>query len=463
MDAGMRESMARIILDAVRNKATIFFLQLEVYGGDPLAARELAEKLIEFQQGEDAIRIIAYIPDNAPDTATIIALGCTEIVMSKRKDAGGADGSIEATIGDFETGPGQGITKDLAQWGPSLRDLADKQGYPPLLIDGFLQPELSILRVTKKTDRRLKRLMLQNEYDEQKATGEWVLEKAVKAKGQPFKLTATQAEEYGLARFTMETRDPAELYAKYGIEPNKVKDATPAWLDRFANFLRMPAVTVLLVVIGFTGLILELKVPGTTVPGIVAALCFILVFWAHTQFSGQVAVLAGLLFIFGLVLILMEVFVLPGFGVAGIMGVGLILGSLGLATLGTADGGLPTTSDDWMRLGLKMSTYLFGMMGGMIVAFLIARFLPNVPYANRMMLTKPSDKPELSVAVPGAAEAASLLGAVGLSMTVLRPAGSVQFGDRYVDVTSDGSFIPAGARVQVIEVEGNRIVVREVS
>ena len=465
IDAGMKESTARIVADAVRNKATLFFLTLEVTGGDPQAARELAEKLVELQQGENGIRIVAFVPDTAPDTAAVLALGCSEIVMSKRKDAAGGD-AAEATLGDFETSTGkQMVASNLDFWRGSLRDLADRQGYPPLLIDAMLQPELSVLQVRKKTDQRAKRLMLEAEYEADKAKGgEWLLVKSVKGKGVPFKLTASLAEELGVARFTTDRRDPVELYAKYGIDPAKVKDGTPAWLDLFANFLRIPAVTVLLIVIGFTGLMLELKVPGTTVPGIVAALCFILVFWAHTQFSGQVAVLGALLFILGLVLVLMEVFVLPGFGVAGVTGIILMLSALGLATVGLADGGLPSTGEDWVRLGTKMSQYLFGMIGGVVLAFTIARYLPHMPYANRLMLLPPGEQAHRTVeAMPGVAEAAALLGAVGLTMTVLRPAGSVQFGDRYVDVVSDGSFVPAGARVQVVEVEGTRIVVREVS
>ncbi len=465
IDAGMKESTARIVADAVRNKATLFFLTLEVTGGDPQAARELAEKLVELQQGENGIRIVAFIPDTAPDTAAVLALGCSEIVMSKRKDAAGGE-AAEATLGDFETSTGkQMVASNLDFWRGSLRDLADRQGYPPLLIDAMLQPELSVLQVRKKTDQRAKRLMLEAEYEADKAKGgEWLLVKSVKGKGVPFKLTASLAEELGVARFTTDRRDPAELYAKYGIDPAKVKDGTPAWLDLFANFLRIPPVTVLLIVIGFTGLMLELKVPGTTVPGIVAALCFILVFWAHTQFSGQVAVLGALLFILGLVLVLMEVFVLPGFGVAGVTGIILMLSALGLATVGLADGGLPSTGEDWVRLGTKMSQYLFGMIGGVVLAFTIARYLPHMPYANRLMLLPPGEQLHRTAeAMPGVAEAAGLLGAVGLTMTVLRPAGSVQFGDQYVDVVSDGSFVPAGARVQVVEVEGTRIVVREVS
>ena len=161
----------------------------------------------------------------------------------------------------------------------------------------------------------------------------------------------------------------------------------------------------------------------------------------------------------------MEVFVFPGFGVPGIVGVVLMLGALGLATVGTTDGGFPTTAVEWTRLGGKMGQYLFGMMGAVALSFTIARYLPNIPYANRMMLIPPGDKPtdesDINI-LPGAAQAASLLGAVGISMTVLRPAGTVRFGDEFVDVVTDGSYIPAGTRVQVFEVEGNRIVVKEV-
>jgi membrane protein implicated in regulation of membrane protease activity len=99
----------------------------------------------------------------------------------------------------------------------------------------------------------------------------------------------------------------------------------------------------------------------------------------------------------------------------------------------------------------------------MVLAFLIAKFLPQVPYANRMLLAPPTDQPNAAEpALPGASEAAELLGAIGTSTTPLRPAGVVRFGDKFVDVVSDGGFIPSGTRVQVIAVEGTRIVVKEV-
>ncbi|OWK38059.1 NfeD family protein [Fimbriiglobus ruber] len=467
VDGGVKEAVVRLAREVVRQKGNVLFLQLECAGGDLQAARDLAEELRKIQavRGDDGLLVVAFIPDRAPDTAAVIALGCAEIVMSKRTDAKsvGEDAAPEAEFGDFDTPVGKAIGPNVEFWVASLRELAEAQGYPQILVDGMLKKDIEIVRVHKK-DRSVRRLMTDAEFQEDKAKGaaaEWVFEASVKPKGQYLKLTASKAEELGLARFTVDTRDPAEVYAKYGIsDSSKVKEAAPAWLDKFADFLKIPAVTVLLVVIGFTGLILELKVPGTTVPGIVAALCFIMVFWAHTQFSGQVAVLAGLLFVLGLVLILLEVFVLPGFGAAGVSGIALMLAALALATVGAADGTI-----EWSRFGAKMAQYMIAMLGSVGLALALARYLPNIPYANRLMLVPPGDKPGAESepsALPGAAQAAELLGAVGTSVTVLRPAGSVRIGDQFVDVVTDGSYIPAGARVQVIEVEGTRIVVKEV-
>jgi membrane-bound ClpP family serine protease len=456
IDQAVRESIARSVREVVRQNGNIVFLQLECDGGDLTAARELADDLIAFQHPEkgDGVRIVAFIPNSAANTAAVIAMGCTEIVMSSHKAAG--PDAAEGVFGDFEgylKKPGQ--NPDLI--GRMLVDLAERQKLPhPLLYEGMVNKDLTILKVRSNTDRRKESLMTPEQL---KANPDWASAGTLKKPGEYLKLPASQAKAYGLVAHVLDGTDPAELYQRYALEPGKVKDATPAWLDRFRNFLREPSVTAILVLVGFIGLILELKVPGTTVPGIVAALCFIMVFWAWTGFSGQLAVLAGLLFLLGLVLILLEVFVLPGFGVAGIIGIVLMIASLALVTVDK----IPESGGDWMRLGGQMAKLMFLMIGGLVGAFLIARYLPKVPVANRMVLAPTAEREATDPTVlPGAAQAANLLGAIGVASTVLRPAGTVQFGDEYVDVVSDGGFIPAGTRVQVVEVEGTRIVVKEV-
>jgi len=453
VDGAMRESLGRILQDSKRKKGNVLVLTLVCVGGALKTARDLADDLRAAQTGEDGVLIVGYIPDAAPDAATFLALGCTDIVLSKRKDAG--EEATEAVVGNFQQVIQAERVETVDAHRRSLKDLAELRGIPGILIDGLFDKDLVIVRVKSKSGTR--RLMSDAEADAEK--DKWTVESQVKGRGQLLVLNATRAEELGVARFTTENRDPAAVYAYYGLEASRVKEVTPGWLDRFAEFLRKPVVTVLLVVIGFTGLILELKVPGLTVPGIIAALCFILVFWAQSRFSGEMFVLALLLFLMGLVLIALEIFVLPGFGAPGIFGILCMLAGLGLVTFEK----IPATPDEWVSLGVKVSQYMFGLMGSFFLAFTIARFLPKVPYANRLMLAPPSDRmADAQSALPGAEEAASLLGAIGTTNTPLRPSGVVRFDDKFVDVVSDGGFIPAGARVQVFAVEGTRIVVKEV-
>ena len=99
------------------------------------------------------------------------------------------------------------------------------------------------------------------------------------------------------------------------------------------------------------------------------------------------------------------------------------------------------------------------------VAFTLAWYLPHIPYANRLMLVPPGEQEdgadEAAAAKPSESMVA-LLGAIGVAATTLRPAGKAQFGDDYLDVIAEGDYVNPGSRVQVIEIEGNRIVVKEV-
>src|SRR5262249_30007201 len=207
------------------------------------------------------------------------------------------------------------------------------RGYSGVLIEGMLDKTLEIIRARGVGKNRGKiKLMKHDEMEDENALvakgkeREWEQEKVIKPRDLPFHLGATLAAELGFARFTVPSKDVKDVSAIYGV--SEVKDPEPGWVDKFASIIRKDWVTVILVTVGFIGLILELKVPGTTIPGIIAALCFILVFWAHSKYD-TIFVLAIALFIMGLVLLALEIFVLPGFGVCGISGILLILAGVG--------------------------------------------------------------------------------------------------------------------------------------
>jgi membrane-bound ClpP family serine protease len=452
----MRESIHRRMKRAHDDGANTFIVEFSESGGGTLkAAEEMADDFFDLTGNEnDPVQIIAFIPKEAFDTAAVVAFACSEIVMSE-------DGSLGQFI--RPQGPPLFNPGELAAFKPALKKYMDQRNYDPLIADALLDPDFELVRVRSRNGALERRLMSGEELalDQKAANPIWQLESQIKHRGQPFVLDARMAKELHVARHVVRGRDVNEVYSEYGIESSQVKDITPDWVDQIADVLRHPFVGFLLVMIGITCLILELKIPGATAPGVIAAICFVLFFWAQSRLNGQIIILAILLFVLGLILVGIEIFVMPGFGFVGIAGILLMVIGLGLATVER----MPHSESDWLELGAKFTQFGLGMILAGFTAILLARYLPSIPIANRMVLPPPGERTESgdeAPALPGVEQAAALLGAVGTAATTLRPAGMARFGEQYVDVVTEGSFIPAGARLQVIEVEGNRIVVKEV-
>jgi membrane-bound ClpP family serine protease len=450
VNRAMRETLERRIKKgAVAKGANFVILQLECGGGETDVAREIADFLrgLMDDQNENPVVTVAYVTDRARDTATFLAFGCTHIVMDRKSHLGG-----------FE-----GLLKNRPQYadaiGKSLAELADLQGYSPVLARAMLDTDVAVHRVSERGKEFNKRLMTAEELEEDsKDKQQWNNEEQIKGPKEWFKLDSQLAKRLDVAQYVFEG-DPSEalpwLRDRYGL--GEIHNASPDWLDGLAEFLCNPVVSVFLVMIGITGLILELKIPGIGFPGVLAAICFVLYFWAHSQLAGHLTMLAVLLFVLGLILIGVEVFLLPGLGITGISGVVLVLVSLALVTLVKK----PETSHEWLEFGTTMASLSLSLLGAVAGAMAIGHYLPHIPWANRLVLSPPSDQGELLAETPAEGYAA-LLGAMGEAATDLRPAGKARFGEEFVDVVAEGSYVSTGARVQVIEIEGNRIVVKEV-
>jgi membrane-bound serine protease (ClpP class) len=464
VNASMKESMLRRIRRAIESdEVNTVFLQFQegCGNGSPQIAREIADKLREWVDDEKKpLQVIAFVPYKAVDTAAMVALGCSDIVMSE--DAAFGDFSAMVGIGGDPRKVGN-AGRDIGPLKKFLADLLEATDRDPVLAEGLLDPDSELYRVRTKKGAFERRIITGEELarDQQSADPRWQTENQLKHKGSLLILNAALARELGIARHVVKTREIREVFGEYGIEPDKVLEITPDWLDQIASFLRLPQVRFFLVMIGITCLILEFKIPGATAPGVIAAICFVLFFWAQSQLSGQIIILAILLFLLGLICIGVEVFVLPGFGFVGVSGILLMVIGLGLATVER----MPQHSDDWWTLTSTLSQFGFGIVFAVFMALVLARYLPKIPYANRLVLPSAGDNAEAgedAAALPGVDQAIALLGAIGTSATDLRPAGMARFGEQFVDVVTDGNFIPASARVQVIEVEGTRIVVKEV-
>jgi membrane-bound ClpP family serine protease len=501
------EQTQRRVRRALRARATLLVLELRCAGGDAQKAYELGLFFADLNatRADNPVETIAYVTSRARNLAAFVALGCGKIVMQSEEgeaspDADDDEGpSREARLGGFDLYLGRNpdlapLQKELADLekrkaGPqrqaelrqgvgaaraelvgrlqtTLTDLAVRQGYPPVLAAGLVNPALRIVRVERAAGAGGQAFLSGDDFKaDQRGPKKWRQVEVVKPwhdqarlANRPMTLTAQQARDVGLAQSVV--KDFAELRESEGLTPAQVRTPEADWLDGLADFLREPWTSVVLVMLGITCLILELKMPGVGLPGVIAAICFVLFFWAHSQLNGQITWLALLLFVLGLVLVGVEVFVLPGFGVVGISGVLLLLVSLGLV----AYGHWPQGGEEWVRFGHKMAPFSVSLLGSLALVFLVARYLPHIPVLNRLLPRPAEDGEDLFAEpeIPLHAELQALLGAIGVAATPLRPAGKTQFGDSFIDVVAEGGYIMPGTRVQVIEVEGNRVVVKEV-
>ncbi len=301
----------------------------------------------------------------------------------------------------------------------------------------------------------------------------------VKADGQLLELSAPQALEYGIADEIVGSRD--DFYAVRGIDAGDIVrvDIPPGEMDLTKLIpgiedFGLPVWVVLLLavffVIGVAGFVTEYHAPGTGIPmaaGIIGFVCFFSLLLMYDRGSP----LGIALFLAGIILLLVEIMVLPGFGVPGILGILGILGGLFLAFT-------PPMDSDYMRAFLWEEVGAFilllgaGTAAAIAVIHLISRHGEKIPLVGRVFLTADSagsaanayqTEVEARARVRESArlqDAAALQGREGVAESTLRPAGKVRLDSgELLDVVTDGVYIEAGTRVVVSEAAPNRIVV----
>ncbi|HWG41815.1 MAG TPA: NfeD family protein [Gemmataceae bacterium] len=463
LDVPLKDKVKRRIADALGRKANLLILELACGDGESQAAHELGVFLTKLNDNRrEPVETIAYVTNRARNTAAFLAFACNKIIMQREIKQDGQLVQEGARLGDFERYIQEHPTLETTLR-DNLADIAKEKHYPALLARGMLDRDLRIVAVESTREESTRKFLSEadlkaDQQGEQRWRSVGVVKPAnPKEEGKYLTLTAAQARELGVAHEIVGSFD--EVCELEGVKPSEVHTADSDWLDGLVDFLKDPWTSVILVMLGITCLILELKMPGVTLPGIISAICFLLFFWSHSQISGQIIWLAFLLFLLGLLLIGLEIFVIPGFGVTGISGIVLVVGSIGLV----AYGHWPRSNEEWIDYGHALGPFTISLLGAMASAFILARYLPHIPYINRLML-RPQEESEFSESLSDSIrpEMAALLGAIGVAATPLRPAGKVQFGDDYVDVLAEGSYVLPGTRVQVVEIEGNRIVVKEV-
>lgn len=302
------------------------------------------------------------------------------------------------------------------------------------------------------------------------AGAEWMLlDRATDGRGL-LMLSDDQLLAIGLAS-PMSTAQPfaaseADLKAYFGA--SSMARLEKSVVEIAATVLNNWVLRGVLVVVFVVSLVVEMLHPGLVLPGSVAAISLLLlvgpaILVGLASWWGVIGILLGV------VLIAMEIFILPGFGVFGVLGMVFLFGGLLAAVMPSGGAGLfPDSPEGRSELIYGLTTLLLAMgtAGGCL--YFLSKHLPSIPLLNRLVLQAPrgddgDDGAGLLAAMGGADGGGLAIGHEGVALTDLRPAGRVQFGERIVDVVSESGYLPAGASVRVRAVSPFRVAVESVS
>ncbi len=449
VNAIMERFIAQRIQKARLDGVNLIFFQINSGGGVDIAADKIATLVASLTD----IKTIAYVDDRATGVAALIPLACDEIVFRK----GSRIGDVTKILAGGSVVPlSEGQISSITMRASSL---AASKGHPPAIAAAMVDPN-SVVVSAKEVKTGAVGFYLQAQVDAEPA--KFLDVTRIKEAGGVLSLTADQAVSDGLGRLVSGEEDLKELFRLKG---KTIRIDGPTWVDGIVQTLNDPFVSSVLLFIGIFMLILEIKMPGVGLPAITSVLAFLLFFWSRFL-SGTADQLEILLFVAGIILLGLELFVFPGFGVFGVSGVLLILVSIVMASHTFV---WPTQEYEYRQMlsTLFQITAVLVSVGFGVAA--IGKYLPSIPLFNKMILRpEPWDAPDSfdPTAKPSPdSELASLsflLGEIGRTTSVLRPAGKARFGEMLVDVSADGYFVVPDSLVEVVDVQGQRVIVRPV-
>jgi membrane-bound serine protease (ClpP class) len=459
----MEAFVIRQIERSVAAGANLIIFEIDSPGGHLGPSLNLANTILDLESKN--VRTVAYVPKMALSGAAMISLGCDDIYMHPDAQIGDA-GPIELREG------GQFHHVDAKMLSPireSLKSLAEKKGRPPAIAEAMADKDLLVYQVTH---RETGRTWYMTEHELHAANEDWIKGQVVpeSRKNNLLTVNGRRAAELQLARPPVE--DLEELKLRLELPPQTdLTAAAQTWVDTLVFILNSDGMTFLMFVAGAACIYLELYTM-TGFFGIISALCFSLFFWSRFL-GGTAGWLEVVLFLLGLTLIMLEIFVIPGFGVFGVSGGLMVIASIILASQ-TFSSLEPSRAIEDMTGTL--GTFGASILTVIVLAIALSRYLPQMPILRHMVLAPPGaeldenpDEPRLRPEFSASSSSSGmfgqnqdLLGMQGTAASMLRPAGKAQIDGRFLDVVSDGSYIQQGSKIEVISASGNRIVVKQV-
>lgn len=441
VNSALSAYLNRVIRQYRGSSDCILVFEMDTYGGEVDAAFSIVDTILNIGD----IETIAYVKTKAISAGALIALSCDKLIMKK-----------STTIGDVaplmmsNDGPKMLGEKFQSPIRAKFRTLAKRNGYHENLTDAMVTEGKQIFRITFPDTVLYVDSTELAELDP-KVKSQITDTKTVVKKGELLTMDDAEAYEFGFSKGSVESID--DMLKVLNLSGSTVIRSERSWSEAFVALIAK--IAPILMMIGFAALYIEIRTPGFGAPGIIGVICLSLVFLSQ-YVVGLADYTELLLMAIGILLLAIEVFVLPGFGIAGIAGILFLFVAMVLSLQGFV---LPKPEFPWQKQ-LLIKNLMFAtssMVGAIILIVLFFRYLfPRLG----MLVNGPYLHASLKDAhVDTNTEWVVHVGDRGVATTTLRPAGKVEIHGILYDVVAESMFIEQGQGVTVTEVSGNRIVV----
>lgn len=394
-------------LKAEEMNADRVLIRMNTFGGMVNFADSIRSRILD-----SPIPTIVYIDHNAASAGALISLACDKIYLSKGSSIGAA--SVVNQTGEIMPEKYQSYMRGL------MRATAEAKGRDPRIAEAFVDPNVDL--------------------------PQW------KQAGQVLTFTSREAVESGFADGEVKTLQ--EILKAEGIADARISKHEVSWMDALVGFLTNPAVQGFLIVLIMGGIYFEMTSPGIGLPLIVALTATVLYF-APLYIEGLAEHWEILLFVVGVVLLLLEIFIIPGFGVAGIAGILLIVCSFAFSMV-------PNDSFDFSMTAPNLLFRAFvlviaSIVGAVVVSVILGRSILKSGAFRRLVL---ADEQKSESGYVSSTLSKELIGREGIAKTDLRPSGKVEIDDKWYDAVSLDGYITKGTMIRVEKHENYNLFVR---
>lgn len=415
----------RQALDEARKRnSDMLLVHLNTYGGSVVHADSIRTALLNFPGP-----VVAFVDNNAASAGALIALACDSVYMR----GGASMGAVTVVNG------------------------ADGAAMP----DKYQSYMRAMMRATAESHGKLTDSLGNQKWRRDPLIAEAMVDSRVEVPGlidstRVLTFTADEAVKWGYAEAKAESVDDVMAQLDHSPESYSIEEYRPDWLDHLIGFFTNPAVQAVLIMIIVGGIYMELHSPGVGFPSAAAIIAAVLYF-LPLYITGIASSWIILLFVLGVMLIVLEVFVVPGFGITGIAGITCICAAVILGLIEHYTFSLSHLNADavWSSMVIFLAG-IFLAVGA--IWYLTSSHGPKwVRRHTELMLTQQVKDGYIGVDMAPV----NYIGLEGAAVTDMRPAGKVEINGEVLDAVATRGFIHAGSRVRVMKYENAQIYVSE--